>query len=76
MLLPSRLAPWSRAAPVRDCTRCSNDSRDLAGEEGADVPREPPRRFRDRSPPAAAAAAAGGGGPLALPILPPVAIPR
>lgn len=28
-------APWSRAAPVNDCTRCSNDSRDFAGLAGA-----------------------------------------
>lgn len=61
---------------MRDCTRWRSDSRDFAGEEGADVPRDPPRKFKDRSPPATAAAAdgAGGGPPEAvLPILPPVA---
>lgn len=49
----------------------------MAGEEGADVPRDPPRRLSERSPPLFAAAAAvadgAGGGPDALPMLPPVA---
>lgn len=33
--LPRIDAPWSRAAPVNDCTRCNNDSRDFAGLAGA-----------------------------------------
>lgn len=77
---PRRLAPWSRAAPVSDCTRCNSDSRDLAGDDGAEVPREPPRRLRDRSPPpeveADVVADGTGGGPealLTLVMLPPVA---
>lgn len=66
---------------MRDCTRCSNDSRDLAGDDGAEVPRDPPRRFSDRSPPAAAELEGAGGGPPdpdplpTLLMLPPVAGP-
>ena len=62
---------------MRDCTRWRRDSRDLAGEDGADVPRDPPRRFSDRSPPVFAAAATdadgAGGGPEGPLMLPPVA---
>lgn len=35
---PIRLAPWSRAAPVKLWTRCNKLSRDFAGLDGADVP--------------------------------------
>lgn len=38
--LPMMEAPWSRAWPVNDCTRCSSDSRVLAGLVGALVVRE------------------------------------
>lgn len=36
----TKLAPWSRAAPVKLWTRCNKLSRDLAGLDGADVPGE------------------------------------
>lgn len=37
--IPKMEAPWSRAAPVKLCTRCSRLSRDLAGLVGALTPR-------------------------------------
>lgn len=62
---------------MSDCTRCSSDSRDLAGEDGADVPRELPRRLSERSPPTPvplpALGATGTDDVDALPMLPPVA---
>lgn len=36
--IPIIEAPWSRAAPVKLCTRCNKLSRDLAGLAGALVP--------------------------------------
>lgn len=37
--IPNMEAPWSRAAPVKLCTRCKRLSRDLAGLVGALTPR-------------------------------------
>lgn len=70
-------APWSRAAPVKLCTRCSKLSRDFAGLVGALTPRGgagaavlPPPKLSDNSgapgapaaPPAGGTPGAGGGG--------------
>lgn len=70
-------APWSRAAPVKLCTRCSKLSRDFAGLVGALTPRGsagaavlPPPKLSDNSgppgapatPPAGGMPGAGGGG--------------
>lgn len=35
----TKFAPWSRAAPVKLCTRCNKLSRDFAGLDGAEVPK-------------------------------------
>lgn len=58
-------APWSRAAPVKLCTRCSKLSRDLAGLEGALVPRwaGPLPKLSDSSGPPVGGAEPGGTGP-------------
>lgn len=67
---------------MSDCTRCSKDSLDLAGEDGADVPRDPDLKLRDSSPPLVLpltddAPVAGAVDPtplVVLLILPPVAV--
>lgn len=48
--IPIIEAPWSRAAPVKLCTRCNRLSRDLAGEAGALTPRcGPLPKLNDKS---------------------------
>lgn len=51
---------WSRAAPVKLCTRWSKLSRVFAGEDGALVVREPGLRLRLRSPPMGCGGPGGG----------------
>lgn len=69
--IPNMEAPWSLAAPVKLCTRCSRLSRDLAGLVGALTPRGgagaaaagalPAPKLSDRS--GAAPAGCGGSWP-------------
>lgn len=70
--LPIMEAPWSRAAPVRLCTRCSRLSRDLAGLDGALVPRWGPLpKLSDSSgPPVGGADPGTGPGDTADPAVP------
>lgn len=59
---PNIEAPWSRACPVSDWTRCRRDSRDFAGELGALVVFEPGLRFNDKSLAVLDWDGGGGGG--------------